>query len=205
MSQKDSKKKSIALHTPKYPLFSPKLAKLSSDIIIMIFKTLKRKKQGNCKVLNLQLLSVPRGLSNRKHHSNPDYHSTYGMWHYKLFWEVWGRQSSEWQPQQLRLKNFNSGFLIPLLAERETQKAALAIIRLIISGQTGLLISQGGGGQEVFISVCRTAVRLDEMSREFTKQLACCAFKPLWLFYHWPENNEDIYICFNLSSTRITI
>lgn len=87
MSHKDNNKKSIKLHTPKYPLFSPKLAKLSSDIIVMIFKTLKRKKkkQDNCKMLNLQPLSVPKGLSNRKHHSNPDYHSTYGMWHYKLF------------------------------------------------------------------------------------------------------------------------
>lgn len=44
MSQKDNKK-SIKLHTPKYPLFSPKLAKLSSDIIVMIFKTLKGKKK----------------------------------------------------------------------------------------------------------------------------------------------------------------
>lgn len=48
------------------------------------------------------------------------------------YFEVFGKESSEWQPQQGVLRNFNSNSHIPMLAGHKTQNALLVIILLCI-------------------------------------------------------------------------
>lgn len=71
------------------------MPKLSSDITVMVFKAFEKNWITLCKKPDYMALSMPKRLSSRKHPGKPNYYSTYGTWHYKLFWGFSERERYE--------------------------------------------------------------------------------------------------------------